>query len=100
MMSGVRSAAGIRVERPDPRRLKALNVAAWPIWTKELSTFDWTYEEQETCYFLEGQVVVRTEEGELSIGTGDLATFPKGLSCTWQVTQAVRKHYRFDDPAR
>ncbi|MGH8610629.1 MAG: cupin domain-containing protein [Gammaproteobacteria bacterium] len=25
----------------------------------------------------------------------DLATFPVGLSCTWDVRKPVKKHYRF-----
>jgi len=26
---------------------------------------------------------------------GDLVTFPAGLSCTWDVKKALRKHYQF-----
>lgn len=85
----------IRVERPDPARLAALKVASWPIWTKEPSTFDWHYDTPETCYFLEGEVLVKSPQGEVVVGKGDLVTFPKGLSCTWVVRQAVRKHYFF-----
>ncbi len=85
----------IRVERPDEKRLKELKVTSGPIWTKEPSTFDWHYDEQETCYFLEGEATVKTDEGEVSIGKGDWVTFPKGLSCTWIVKKAVRKHYHF-----
>jgi uncharacterized cupin superfamily protein len=29
------------------------------------------------------------------IGKGDLVTFPAGMSCTWEVRGAVKKHYRF-----
>ena len=88
-------ASGITVERPGPERVEEQRVHAWPIWTKEPSEFDWTYDETETCYFLEGDVVVKTAEGEVRMGKGDLVTFPRGLSCVWQVKAAVRKHYRF-----
>ena len=27
---------------------------------------------------------------------GTLATFPAGSSCTWDVKQAIEKHYSFD----
>ena len=94
-MSATRADLKVTIERPDPQRLKALDVSHWPIWTKEPSTFDWHYDEPETCYFLEGEVIVKTEGGEVRIRKGDLASFPKGLSCTWQVRQGVRKHYRF-----
>ena len=87
----------IRVERSvDEQRLADLGVRAWPVWTKEPSAFPWTYDELETCYFLEGDVVVTTDDGfEVRVGRGDLVTFPAGMSCTWDVRSAVRKHYRF-----
>ncbi len=94
-MAHTTSMMGIHVEQPTPQKLEALCISTWPIWTKEPSTFDWHYDEQEMCYFLEGQVVVQTKDGEVNLKKGDLVTFPKGLDCTWHVKQAVRKHYRF-----
>lgn len=85
----------IKVEKWDTKKLETLKVFDWPIWTKEVSTFDWHYDNQEQCYFLEGQVTVKTLGGEVSIGQGDFVTFSKGLSCTWCVKKPVRKHYRF-----
>jgi uncharacterized cupin superfamily protein len=41
------------------------------------------------------EVTVKTDRGEVVLRPGDLVTFPKGLSCTWQVSKAVRKHYQF-----
>ena len=94
-MAPTGTASNVLVERPGEATLKQLQVFSWPIWTKEVSTFDWHYDERERCYFLEGKVVVKTAEGEVSLGKGDLVTFPKSLSCTWRITQPVRKHYRF-----
>ena len=87
----------IEVERsPKEERLVQLGVRAWPIWTKEASTFPWTYDEPEICFFLEGDVVVTPTEGAaVQVGKGDLVTFPAGMSCTWEVRTPVRKHYRF-----
>ena len=89
--------AHIQVEHePDEARLTALGVRRWPIWTKEVSVFSWTYDEPETCYFLEGDVIVAPDGGEgVRIGRGDLVVFPAGMSCTWDVRGAVRKHYSF-----
>ncbi|UCE75968.1 MAG: cupin domain-containing protein [Gammaproteobacteria bacterium] len=89
---------GIRVEKnPTRQRLEQLGVFEWGIWSKEISVFPWTYDCDETCYFLAGDVVVTPEGGEpLAMGEGDLVTFPAGLSCTWDIRRAVRKHYRFD----
>jgi uncharacterized cupin superfamily protein len=87
----------ITVERgANESRLDDLGVRNWPIWTKEVSEFPWTYDEPETCYFLEGDVVVTPEGGEATqVGKGDLVTFPAGMSCTWKVRSDVKKHYRF-----
>lgn len=82
--------------QPDPAQLEQLGISSWPIWTKEASEFPWTYDQPETCYLLEGDVVVTPDAGEpVQFGKGDLVTFPAGLSCTWRIRQAVKKHYRF-----
>ncbi len=90
--------SGIKVEKnPDTARLKALGVKNWPIWAKEASEFPWTYDGQETCYFLEGEVTVTPADGiPVTMGKGDLVTFPDGMSCRWHITQPVRKHYRLE----
>lgn len=48
----------VKETRPAPERLEALGVTHWPIWTKEVSVLPWTYDSEETCYFLDGEVVV------------------------------------------
>jgi uncharacterized protein len=84
--------------QPPSDQLERLGVSRWPIWTKEVSTFPWTYDEQETCYLLEGRVTVTPEGGEpVTVAAGDLVTFPAGMTCTWEVTEPVRKHYLFGD---
>jgi uncharacterized cupin superfamily protein len=87
----------IKIERdPDTGHLEDLGVSGWSIWSKEASEFPWTYGEQETCYFLEGEVIVTPDGGEpVRMGKGDLVTFPDGMSCTWKILKDVRKHYRF-----
>lgn len=87
----------IQVEhQPSSDYLQQLGVSNWPIWTKEVSEFPWTYDESETCYLLAGDVVVTPDGGTpVSIGQGDLVTFPAGMSCTWKILADVRKHYHF-----
>lgn len=81
---------------PDSSRLDALGVSSWPTWSKEVSTFPWTYSDQEVAYVLEGEVVVTPKGGDpVKFGKGDLVTFPAGMACTWEVKQPLRKHYRF-----
>lgn len=85
----------ITVEKPTEEKLKQLNVKNWPTWTKEASTFDWHYDDKETCYILEGEVTVKTNDASVSFKAGYLVTFPKGLSCQWQIHKPVKKHYHF-----
>ena len=81
---------------PDEKRLDDLGVRRWDIWEKEVSEFPWSYDEQEICFFLEGEVIVTPKNGKsVRFGKGDLVTFPAGMTCTWKVLQPVRKHYRF-----
>jgi len=61
---------------------------------KEPSTFSWTYGESETCYVVRGRFTVTPDGGEPhAFSRGDLITFPAGLSCTWEITEAVEKHF-------
>lgn len=90
------SAEIFKQSKPTAELLEKLGVFTWPIWTKEASTFPWTYESEETCYFLEGDVIVTPGDGvPMHLAAGDLVTFPAGMSCTWEIRQRVRKHYIF-----
>jgi uncharacterized cupin superfamily protein len=47
-------ANGITVtSNPDPAQLQSLGVTSWPTWGCGVSTFPWTYDEQETGDFQE-----------------------------------------------
>ena len=85
----------ITVKKPTREELDKLGAESWGIWTCKVSTFDWHYDDRETCYILEGKVTVTTPGQEVTFGKGDLVVFPKGLSCTWKVLEAVKKHYQF-----
>jgi uncharacterized protein len=81
---------------PSPAKLEVIGVFDWPVWTKEASRFAWTYDTRETCYFLEGEVVVTPRGGRpVLLREGDLVTLPAGMSCEWDVRVPVRKHYQF-----
>lgn len=82
---------------PADTRLKELGVANWPTWSKEVSTFPWTFPEQEIAYILEGECVITPEGGApVTFGKGDLVTFPAGMKCNWEVKQPLHKHYHLD----
>lgn len=86
----------IRVTKPTEEELKKIDLKKWSPWSCDVSRFEWEYSEDETCYILEGRVIVETEDGEkMEIKKGDLVTFPKGLRCVWDVKEKIRKVYRF-----
>lgn len=86
----------IKVKKLSQDELRKLGVFGWPVWSKEVSKFPWEYDSVEECYFLEGDVTVETEDGRsVSFGKGDFVSFPKGLSCTWNIKKPVKKHYNF-----
>ncbi|KAI3464236.1 hypothetical protein Pfo_020899 [Paulownia fortunei] len=87
------------VKNPPESKLSELGVRSWPNrWGCPPSNFPWTYSSKETCYLLEGKVKVYPDGSDeaVEIGAGDLVVFPKGMSCTWDVSEAVDKHYKFD----
>jgi len=89
----------ILVTSPCPEIIiEELGITSWPIWTCDVSSFNWAYKDKETCLLLEGVVTVTPEGGKpIKFRAGDLVTFPEGMKCRWEVHKAVRKHYRFGD---
>ncbi len=84
------------VHNPSQMDLDVMGVMQWALWCKEASAFPWHYDCEETCYFIAGRVTVTPEGGEaVTMGQGDLVTFPEGMHCTWEIHEAVEKHYRF-----
>lgn len=90
---------GVKIERNPPEsRLSQLGVRDWPKWGCAPSKFPWTYDAKETCYLLKGKVKVYPDGSSEAVefGAGDLVVFPKGMKCTWDVSEAVDKHYNFE----
>jgi uncharacterized cupin superfamily protein len=86
----------IHIEKPSEEKLLKLKVKSWPIWEKEILEFPREYDETETCYILEGDVVVTPDNGTpVRFSKGDLVVFTSGLKCRWKINKAVRKHYKF-----
>ncbi len=83
------------IQRLKDYEIKERGIKNWPVWEKEVSRFDWKYDGDEECLFLEGEVIVETGEGNYTIQAGDFVTFKDGLKCVWNVKKAVKKHYNF-----
>jgi uncharacterized cupin superfamily protein len=83
----------IIIRKPTDSQIAAMKEK--PIWTCEISEFDWQYDQEETALIIEGDVSVKYGSKSVSFAAGDLVVFPKGLSCVWQVKTPVKKHYLF-----
>ncbi len=86
----------IEIRKPNEEEVKISE--SWPIWTKEVSEFDWSYNEKETCLILKGKAEVTSKDGEtVSFGAGDFVIFPVGLECTWRIIEPIEKKYEFGE---
>ena len=61
------------------------------VWDCTAGEFDWTFGGDETVHILEGEVVVQTPQGPRTLRPGDVALFPAGSTCRWQVPVYVKK---------
>ena len=44
---------------------------------------------------IKGHAKISTQKGDIYlIKAGDLVEFPAGLSCEWEITKSIKKHYR------
>ncbi len=85
----------ISIENFSQKELEEKGVFNWPIWTKDISKFDWSYDITEQCYIIEGEIIVKTKDENVHIHAGDFVTFNKGLDCVWIIKKKVKKHYNF-----
>lgn len=87
--------AKVIIQKLSPSEIEERGIRHWPIWEKEVSRFDHTYEGDEECLFLEGEVVIETAERNYTIVPGDFVIFEDGLTCVWDILKPVKKHYNF-----
>jgi uncharacterized protein len=85
----------VEVRKISEEEIIQKKIRSWPVWEKEVSRFPSDYEEEEWCYFIEGEVVIETETGNYLIAPGDFVVFKTGLKCIWDIRKPVRKHYNF-----
>ena len=86
----------IKIEHYSTEKLEEQGITSWPVWTKEISRFDWSYDSPETCYIFEGKATIESEgETPILIKSGDKVIFPQGLKCVWDIKVPIRKYYNF-----
>ncbi|KAK4731847.1 hypothetical protein R3W88_024835 [Solanum pinnatisectum] len=96
------SSSNLRIivqNNPSESQLSELGIKSWPKWACSPGKYQLKFDAEETCYLLRGKVKVypknTTEMSPVEFGAGDLVIIPKGLCCTWDVSLAVDKHYKF-----
>ncbi|XP_058197399.1 uncharacterized protein LOC131313225 [Rhododendron vialii] len=99
------SSSNLRItvqNNPSDSQLSQLGIKSWPKWGCSPGKYQLKFDSEMTCYLLRGKVKVYPKGSSPStaavaeFGAGDLVVIPKGLSCTWDVSVAVDKHYKFD----
>merc|ERR1711988_496573 len=75
-------------------------ISGWGTWGCGVSKFDWQYSGTEEAYVLEGEVLVTPTKKwaackPTKVCAGDFVTFPDGMTCVWDVTVPIKKHYNF-----
>ena len=86
----------ILVSQLTDKEIASRGIFSWPVWSCDVSEFDWEYSDEESCLLLEGKVEVKSEFETVRFSAGDFVIFPKGLKCRWKVSVPVRKHYSFN----
>ncbi|MCD4729391.1 MAG: cupin domain-containing protein [Bacteroidales bacterium] len=87
--------AKVIIEQLGETEINQRGIRNWPVWEKEVSRFDWSYNSDEECLILEGEVIVKTGEVVFTIKKGDFVTFKSGLECTWDIKKPIKKYYNF-----
>ena len=67
----------IEIKNLTDAQIEERGVHSWPIWSCEISEFDWEYSDQETCLLLEGEVEVSSEFATVRFSDVILLFFPK-----------------------
>ena len=81
---------------PEARCKKLVRSRDWTshlvVWDCTPGSFKWNYSMDETIVIISGEAFMINDRGEeRRFGPGDLAFFQAGSSCSWRVTQTLRK---------
>ncbi len=86
----------ITVGQPDSTKLE--EVKQWEVWVKEPCTFEHDQQKTESFYILEGNAVLTTDANvKTEISSGDFVTVKSGQIVTWEISNQIKKHFRFYD---
>jgi uncharacterized cupin superfamily protein len=64
------------------------------LWTHAPGEIPYVFPGDETMHVLEGEVTIDVEDGEtVTLRPGDIASFAKGQSSQWTITQPFKKFF-------
>ena len=64
------------------------------LWTHGPADLPYVFPGDETFHVLEGEVTIDVEGGEsVTLRPGDIASFAKGQSSTWHITEPFKKFF-------
>lgn len=64
------------------------------IFVGQPSRFRYTFETDETFHVIEGRVTIVLDSGDsVTLGPGDIASFPQGARATWEIAEPLRKFF-------
>jgi uncharacterized protein len=86
----------LEIHKPEEDEINQKGIRNWPVWEKGISRFKHTYEEDEHCLFIEGEVIIESEEDKVKLHPGDYVIFRNGLNCIWDIRKPVKKYYHFE----
>lgn len=77
-----------KVKKMTKEEAQEMGIDHWTLWQDDdLSPQDWLLERPETFYILEGELFIKEGEKEYHLKPGDMAAFPQGMHCLWQLTK-------------
>ena len=70
------------------------------LWSCEPGKFEWVFSWDEFVHVMEGEVDITEEEtgNMITLRSGDMTHFPRGMKTYWNVKQAVRKFFVIRTP--
>ena len=75
-------------------KAKELGIENWtPFERMGPATIDWTAEEQEAAYIMEGETSIIINDTKIDLRPGNMVLFPKSTTCTWITPQYYKKVY-------
>jgi len=61
------------------------------VWECTKGKFLYKYDDDEACYILQGEAIIRSDSGVVAVRKGDFVFFRKGLETMWQIKKKIKK---------